>query len=91
MVVGLIWASWVHWGAPWRSFGSSEIAGFVGVCPGGRQVQQGSLVSLGCALGVVRFIRASWVHWRAPWVLPGSSGATAFIRVRLGVRRVHLG
>ena len=44
---------------------------------GGRRVRPGSLGSLGCVLGVVRYIRNRWVNWGAPWGSSGSSGVIA--------------
>ena len=85
-VVGFIRVGWVHWGASWGSSGSS---GFVGVRPGVRRVDPGSLGSLGCALAVVVFIRVRWVHWSAPWGSPGSSRVVEFSRVCAGVCWVH--
>ena len=63
-VNGFIRVRYVYWGAPLGLSGLSGIAGFIGVCTGGRRFHQGSLRSLGYALGVVGFILG---HWGAPW------------------------
>ena len=67
-------------GALWGSSGSSGVAGLTEVHPAGRWVHQGSLHSLGCALGVVGFIRVRWVHWDTPWVPSGSSGVAILLQ-----------
>ena len=63
------------------SFGSSEVAGYIGLRPWSRLVRSESLGSLGCALGV---IRGRWVHWSVPF---WSSGSYRFAEV-IGVRPV---
>ena len=45
--VGFILVCWVHWGAPWGSYGLSGVAGFIEVRPGGRRVHPGSLKTSG--------------------------------------------
>ena len=75
----------------WVSSGSSGVAGFIGLRPGGRRDHPDTLGSLGCVLGVIGFILGSWVHWSASWESSGSSGTVGLIGVRLGVRRVNLG
>ena len=63
LLSGVIRYVWGHWGTPWDSSGSSGVPRFIGVRPGVRRVRTESLVSLGCALGLVRFIRGRWVHY----------------------------
>ena len=60
---------------------SSAVPGFIGVRSGVRRFHPGLLGSLGCALGIVRFIRGRWVHRGAPWWSSGSSGVAEFIGV----------
>ena len=84
--VGFIRDRKAHWGDQWGSLGSSWVAGFIVVHPelllcssGVDGIIKGSLGSLGCALGVVRYIRGSWVHYDAPRGLSGSCGVAVFI------------
>ena len=64
VVVVFIYGRWVESCARW---GSSLVAGFIGVRPRGRRVHPGSLGSLWCALGLIGLIWSCWVHWGAPW------------------------
>ena len=70
-VVVYIRVGWVHWGAPWGWSDSVLFGGFIVVCPVvrsgsldsvqcGRRVRTGSLGSVACVLGVVRFVRGRW-------------------------------
>ena len=56
-----------------------------------RPVHAGSLSSLVCALGVIRFIRGCWVHRGAPWGSLGLSRVAVLYRVHPGDRRDHPG
>ena len=66
-VVGLIRGSWVNWGAPCGSMGSSRVAEFIGVRSGGRRVHPVSQGSLRCALEVVVFFQSHWIHSGTSW------------------------
>ena len=72
VAVGFIKGRRVHWSTPWGPSGSSGVAGFTGVRPGGRLVHP---LSFGCAVVIVWFIRGGWIHWSAPWGSSGSSGS----------------
>ena len=76
-VVVFIRGRWVHRGSPGGPAGSSGVAGFTGVRPGGRRVHPWSLGSLECALGSVGFIRGRFVA-----SLECALGAIGFIRGR---------
>ena len=67
-VMGFSRALWIHGGSPWGSTGLSRVAGFIGVRPGVRRVDQGSLGSL---------------DWSAPWVTCGSCWVIA-VRIEDG-------
>ena len=58
-VVGFDQGRWVHWGAPWGSYGSF---GFIGVHHVARRVRLWSLGSLWCAMGLIGFTGFIWVH-----------------------------
>ena len=76
---------WVYWEAPWCSLGSFGFAEFIGVRPWCRRVLSGSQDSLGCALGVFRFVRGQWIHFGGPW---GASGTAGVAGKRSGGRRI---
>ena len=67
--------------APWRSWCSFVVVGFIRVRSGGRCV---------CPL-VLGFIRRRWVHEGAPLASPGSFGGVGLMRVRPGAGQVHSG
>ena len=101
MVAGFIRGLWVHCGASQGSSGSSWVAGYIGLCPGGRRVHQ---VSLGYSLLVFELIQGRQIHLgslgcslgivgfiRCRWVHFGSSGIAGFIGMLPVDRRVDLG
>ena len=91
--------------APRGSSGSSWVAGFIEVRPGGRRGRSESLGQLWCALVVVGFVRVRWVNWGALWrrrvrslslcslgcALGRWVRSGSVIGVRSGVRLVSLG
>ena len=65
----------VHWCALLCSSCSSGVAGFIGVRPGGRRVDPGSLRSLQDAQGVVGVIQGCFIYLGTRW---GSSDLSKF-------------
>ena len=99
-VVGFIRDHLVHLDVPWVSSGSSGVAGFTGVCPGGRRVSPVSLVYWGAtwrSSGPSGFTWCTGVRPRDPQVHPGSLecdlGVVGFVRGPgfIRSRRVHWG
>ena len=96
VIVGIIHGRLVHYGAPWRSLGSSGYVSLTRERPGGRLahacrwVHPRSLGTLGCALRVVGFIWGR-VLMGARLGSMGSSGIVVFTRVIREGRCVHSG
>ena len=93
-VVEIIRVRWVHLVTLLGCSGSLGIAGFIAVFPGGCRVHPVSLGSLGCALGVLRFIRGCWFHCGTPCGSKntshlGSSSSSRVAGLRHGGCRVH--
>ena len=82
MVIGLFRCRYVRSYAPWLSSSTIGVVVFIQVCPVGRRVHSGSLVTFGCTLVVVGFIWRPWVHSSASWGSSGSFGAVGYIRLR---------
>ena len=86
MLVGFIRFRWVPSGAPWVSYSSIALVGFIRVRAEGHWVHSGSLER---TLEVMGFIRVRWVHSGTPLGSSGSLGLVGYIRTHPDGFMVH--